>query len=113
MINNSRVKFDAIAFRGLSGALVAPSIAIMMNKHLLAVRKTGDTDHSKYRVEGYMGCPYIIVDDLIESGETMETIIDAVGSFPEAIFLWNTSKETPFNYQAKDIAVFSTGFKGA
>src|SRR4051812_10409313 len=59
----SRYDFDAIAFRGLSGALFAPTVAMKMGKTLIAVRKKS-TIHSSRIVEGdYNARRYIILDD--------------------------------------------------
>ena len=70
--------FDAIAFRGLSGALIVPTIAMMMDKTLLAVRK-GEQSHSSRMVEGdYNARRYVIIDDLIASGTTVQTIVQSI-----------------------------------
>jgi adenine/guanine phosphoribosyltransferase-like PRPP-binding protein len=74
-------QFDAIAFRGMSGALVAPSLALRLNKTLLMVRKDKET-HSYYQVEGdWAARRYVIVDDLIDSGETVATIFEQIRGF--------------------------------
>jgi len=38
--------FDAIAFRGMSGAIIAPAIAARLNKPVLMVRKDGGPPQS-------------------------------------------------------------------
>ncbi len=66
--------FDAIAFQGLSGSLIAPILAFQLNKKMIVLRK--ENSHSKYKVEGYLEARrVIIIDDLISSGRTMKTII--------------------------------------
>lgn len=74
--------FDAIAFRGVSGALVAPIVAYLLKKDVLVVRKprTDETSHSYLTVEGTDAAAprYLIVDDLIATGKTVDAIIDAV-----------------------------------
>src|ERR1017187_8038151 len=61
-------KFDAIAFRGMSGALIAPALALKLDKTLLMVRKPkvqGDPNgaHSSEMVEGDVAArTYVIVD---------------------------------------------------
>jgi hypothetical protein len=71
-------KFDAIAFRGLSGSLVAPSVALKLGKTLLAVRKEEEC-HSSRQVEGDLGADrYIIIDDFVSSGETINEIRKAI-----------------------------------
>jgi len=87
VIKASGVAFDAIACRGVSGMLVAVPLSIMMGKPLIIVRKEKSdnwkerTTHSKYDIEfGIMGTAvtYIIVDDLIDTGDTIRAIIDGI-----------------------------------
>ncbi len=91
--------FDAVAFIGLSGALIAPSIADLFGKELLAIRKQTESCHSGYNVEGYIGSyTYIIVDDFIASGNTVRRIYRTVQEYnPEAIclgiYLYNSTDE--------------------
>jgi orotate phosphoribosyltransferase len=85
--------FDAIAFRGMSGALAAAPLALKLNKHLICVRK-GESTHADYDVEGALGCRYIIVDDCISSGATVRTIQDKIHQSDPlsncvAIYLYN------------------------
>lgn len=75
MIKQSEIKFDTIAFRGMSGALIAPVIADRLGKDVVMIRKD-DGNHSGYRVEGRICAKnYIIIDDLISTGETLRLII--------------------------------------
>jgi hypothetical protein len=75
--------FDAIAFRGSSGAALAYPLAFMLNKPLIHVRK--EMGHSSTKVEGLMGAKRIaIVDDFVETGETLRTIMkDIVAAYAE------------------------------
>jgi len=81
--------FDSVAFRGLSGALIAPILAVKLDKHLIAVRKSDKVCHSIHRVEGNAGSQrYIIVDDFVSTGETVQNILEAVKPFaPYAVCL--------------------------
>lgn len=83
----SKHEFDAVAFRGLSGALVAPSIALAMGKTMIAVRKDGENCHSNHHVEGDHGAEkYVIIDDFISSGKTCREIVQKIyGVNPSAI----------------------------
>jgi orotate phosphoribosyltransferase len=86
----SKYDFDAFAFRGMSGALIAPSLAVEMDKTLILVRKTTDGCHSFRMVEGDSAARrYIIVDDCVDSGNTAQTIVRLVkGEFaPKAVCL--------------------------
>jgi len=71
------VSFDSVAFTGLSGALIAPIIAYELNKGVIAVRKKKDKSHSKKIVEGILK-RYIIIDDIIEYGDTIKNIIKSI-----------------------------------
>ena len=67
--------FDAIAVRGLSGMLVGPEVAGRLSKQIVVVRKNDDlTTHSGHRVEGSPGSSYIILDDLVDTGKTVDLI---------------------------------------
>lgn len=69
-------QFDAVVFRGISGALVGPSIADRLEKDICVVRKR-ENSHSCYMVEGRIGRPFLIVDDVMMTGETARTILRA------------------------------------
>lgn len=74
--------FDSIAFRGMSGAVSAPVIALTLHKNLILVRKKEEKTHSIYPVEGYAASTrYVIVDDFISSGETVRAIRDSIRKF--------------------------------
>lgn len=80
--------FNAIAFRGISGALVAPILAFTMKKHIIAVRKVADGTHSAAFVEGVLSfnTKYLIVDDFSSSGETVRAIRNSIFSVePRAV----------------------------
>jgi hypothetical protein len=92
-------QFEAIAFSGYSGALVAPQICAKLGKYPILVRKpkTEVGHHSYSRVEGLdgTGIRYIIVDDFVCSGATVRTIIEQMRanrpmSVCQGIFEWKT-----------------------
>lgn len=68
---------DAIAFRGLSGALVAPLVARELNIGMIAIRKR-ENCHSYDYVEGciHEAENIIILDDLVSSGATIRAILE-------------------------------------
>ena len=65
--------FDSIACCGVSGLMVVPQIAEILNKHIIIVRK-GEKCYSEFRTEGVAPFRYIILDDLICSGSTVKHI---------------------------------------
>jgi hypothetical protein len=68
-------QFQAFAFRGLSGALVAPLLAVHFDKSLIAVRKETEPSHGCCYVLGDRAAKsYLIVDDQISSGTTIRWI---------------------------------------
>ena len=70
--------FDAVAFCGNSGALVAPIVADALNKTILLVRKSGIDCASYEIVEGAVASRYIIIDDLVCSGKTLRHIQQSI-----------------------------------
>lgn len=69
--------FDAIVFRGSSGAALAYPVAYLLKKPLVHVRK--ELGHSYSKVEGLYGAKRIaIVDDFVASGATLRTIMEEV-----------------------------------
>jgi len=76
--------FDTIAFSGMSGAAMAFLLSHWMNVPLLCVRKKADTSHyvqsSRKFLEGNVADVhrYLIVDDFISSGATVQYIIDTI-----------------------------------
>lgn len=71
-------EFSAVAFRGMSGAVVAPGVAQRLNKDLIVVRKPHEINHSNMGVEGVECKAYVIIDDFIDSGTTIKEIRRAV-----------------------------------
>ena len=71
------LKFDAIAFRGSSGAALAFAVSSELGIHLIHVRK--DSGHSPHPVEGcYSAKRYIILDDFIDTGKTISEIVSKI-----------------------------------
>lgn len=59
----------------MSGAIIAAIVANRMNLDLIVIRKMG-TSHSYHDLEGPIGVPYVIIDDFMDTGKTLETIIE-------------------------------------
>jgi|SRR5579864_2987186 len=73
------LNFDTIAFRGMSGALIAPIIAHQLGKEIAMIRKEGVTTHSVCSYEGYKEVKrYVIVDDFVSTGDTIAKIMEAM-----------------------------------
>lgn len=77
-----RYPFEAIAFTGTSGAALAYILSHWMKVPLICVRKTTDGSHYPYymgNLEGYIKAQtYMIVDDFISSGSTIDKIRDEI-----------------------------------
>ena len=70
--------FDSIACCGVSGLMVVPQIAELLNKNIIIVRKPDEKRYSEFWIEGVSPFRYIVVDDLICSGDTFKWIRQAI-----------------------------------
>lgn len=70
----SNYKFDSIACCGISGLMVVPTLCERLNKNIIIVRKENEKRYSPFDYEGAVPSNYIIVDDLICSGNTINRI---------------------------------------
>jgi adenine/guanine phosphoribosyltransferase-like PRPP-binding protein len=73
--------FEAIAFMGNSGALLAAPLALALRKPMILVRKPlkKETSHSYHLCEGFrVAKSYIIVDDFVQTGTTVNYIREQV-----------------------------------
>lgn len=71
------IKYSGIACCGASGMLVVPQIAELLKKNIILVRKKKD-GYSDFLVEGANCSRYIILDDLICSGNTVKHIMNSI-----------------------------------
>lgn len=77
-------EFDTIACCGVSGLMVVPQIAELLNKHILIIRKD-EKRYSEFRSEGVAPFKYVVVDDLICSGATIRHIKNVIhDEYPRA-----------------------------
>lgn len=73
--------FDAIVYRGMSGAGVGTTLGYLLRKPLVMVRKKEVESHSGHIVEGAMNVSRIlVVDDCISTGSTLMETVKAVTS---------------------------------
>jgi adenine/guanine phosphoribosyltransferase-like PRPP-binding protein len=70
--------FDSIACCGVSGLMVVPQIAELLNKNIIIVRKWDEKRYSDFYIEGVAPSRYIVVDDLICSGNTLKWICQTI-----------------------------------
>lgn len=75
----AEVPFQAIAFRGASGAALAYPLSAQLNIPLIYVRKLREQSHG-FDIEGTNRDirKYVIVDDFTETGRTIKQIIKAI-----------------------------------
>lgn len=78
-LRSKDLEFDAIACCGISGLMVVPQIAELLKKNILVIRKDLN-GYSNFNIEGPHTNRYIIIDDLICSGNTVKTIMKAIKS---------------------------------
>ena len=80
-----KVPYDTLAFAGISGAVIGPALAIKLKKECLLVRKDCDKHCTRENVSGHEGVKsYLIVDDLIDSGRTVEMIQKKIYQFSKS-----------------------------
>lgn len=77
-LTSKKESFDAIAVSGYSMALVGTVVAYSLEKNLILVRKECDKRYSEFRVEGTSHQRYIIIDDFMETGETIKRVVKEV-----------------------------------
>jgi adenine/guanine phosphoribosyltransferase-like PRPP-binding protein len=74
-----KLKPDGIAARGLSGIAAASALSYETGIPLIVVRKGWDKQHSSMPVQGPPDVnQYVIVDDMIATGATMQAIVAGV-----------------------------------
>ncbi len=74
----SAIDFDTIVYSGHSGSLVSVPVAISMGKELTLIRKAYDRSHSVSMIEGVCPKKFVIVDDCIQTGDTIRRILKKV-----------------------------------
>lgn len=74
----SGLEYNAIAFHGMSGALIVPMLAWRLRKGMIVCRKPTEHSHGGDFEGLYKGGNYIIVDDFISGGDTIRGIIDTI-----------------------------------
>jgi len=67
-------QFDSIVCCGVSGLMVVPQIAELLDKHIVIIRKPNEKCYSDFPMEGVTPFRYVIVDDLVCSGSTIKHI---------------------------------------
>jgi adenine/guanine phosphoribosyltransferase-like PRPP-binding protein len=76
-----KIKANAIAFCGYSGSVFAGALSYALDMPTIAVRKRVDRNFELCPTFGSLANKYVIVDDLIDSGQTMDFIIEQVKQF--------------------------------
>jgi adenine/guanine phosphoribosyltransferase-like PRPP-binding protein len=111
LIQESKVEFKYIVVRGLSGILMGTLVAAQMGKALAIVRKKDEGCHG-FSVEAggnwgdTMKGDFIIIDDLIDSGATMQAIFTEMKEYHilcSGIFLYY--QNTKHGKRLKDCSV--------
>lgn len=69
--------FNTLAVCGHSGIVLGTLVSTKLKMPLLVVRKDGDQAHDDLKVNGYRSeeCKYLILDDLISSGNTIRHVL--------------------------------------
>lgn len=105
-----RKEFDTLAFSGSSGGAVAYPVGALLGCHLSHIRKA-DGNHHSYMLEGAVegwtsdypdqAPRYVIIDDFIASGRTMDRIVTAMKRLPAFTILYRGRCSKESIYTAK------------
>lgn len=76
-LKNSGLEFRSIVCTGLSGMMIAPVVAERLGARLVIVRKDESSHGSDIETSGIIGS-YIILDDFIETGATLDRVIEKI-----------------------------------
>lgn len=78
------LKADTLVCRGSSGLLVTSVVSTLARLPICYIRKPRESSHTGLLLEGpYELGRFIVIDDLVSSGETMRAIADAIHSHTE------------------------------
>lgn len=82
-LKSSKVpEFDTIAVRGNSGAIFGGALSVALSVPLILVRKSLENSHGGSYVQGYPeSSRYLIIDDFMSSGETVNAIVDNIAEY--------------------------------
>lgn len=73
------VDFDTLVGTGFSGGIVIPSLALVLDKKFVLIRKeTDDSHHGRGQLLGQLGDRWIFVDDFVSSGKTRRRVIEKI-----------------------------------
>lgn len=110
------LKFEAIAFRGISGSALAYPISAELKIPLIHLRKAKERCHGS-SVEAWDGASiqrYVILDDFIETGKSVREIMDYFADYGDSdmecvgILLW--SKQSGYlESSSRDFTYKKTG----
>ena len=108
MLKNKKFadKFDGIAVSGYSMSLLSPIVAYKLGKDVCVVPKDNERRNSGWKAEGKHSMRWLVIDDLVCSGRTLERINHAVKDIDgeiAGVILWHsTSDEFTVSYSYLD-----------
>ena len=79
-------EFDSIAVRGVSGLIVGSPVALHLGKPLVVARKPSEIAHSSgVSNDRHAGKHYVILDDFVSTGATVNEITYTMSRYTDAI----------------------------
>lgn len=113
-------KINALAVCGNSGIILGSVLSYRLKIPLLVVRKNGDNKCAdSLKVNGILAdeCRYLIIDDLISSGDTVKLIASRIkevavmyritNATPVGIMLYHEKARTIYTIDGKEIKVYT------
>ena len=111
-----QIDFDTIVVRGVSGLIIGPIVAYIMGKKLCVIRKKEENSHAHHDVEyeTVIG-RYVILDDLMASGKTVEVILKEIGQTSASIgatwvglYLYEGNINSGYDFIPSNLMVYSS-----
>jgi orotate phosphoribosyltransferase len=77
-LNAAGVSYDTLIGTGLSGTIVVPTMARLLNVPAWAIVRKELSPHSSNEIEGSVGWRWLFVDDFVSSGATRDRVKAAI-----------------------------------
>ena len=106
-----------IALTGLSGILVGVPVADKLEREFAIIRKEGEKRHADPSMEGSLPDKYVIIDDFICSGSTIERVVDTInkewaGKTCVGVILYNVEVDERYTKQQAFLFKGNTEYSG-
>jgi adenine/guanine phosphoribosyltransferase-like PRPP-binding protein len=81
------IQFETIVGTGMSGGVIIPTLAILLDKSFLLIRKPNTDSHSDSDGVGFIGESWIFVDDFMVTGQTLDRVYNKIERLAKSAWL--------------------------